>query len=39
VPAYFQADTLISGFIEWGPWPLWTWWDKSLPLQSATKAA
>jgi ABC-type oligopeptide transport system substrate-binding subunit len=26
---YFQADTLISGFIEHGPWPLWTWWDKS----------
>ncbi len=27
---YFQADTLISGFDEHGPWPLWTWWDKSL---------
>ena len=27
---YFQADTLQSGFIEHGPWPLWTWWDKSL---------
>lgn len=27
---YFRADTLISGFIEHGPWPLWTWWDKSL---------
>ena len=27
---YFQADTLISGFIEHAPWPLWTWWDKSL---------
>jgi peptide/nickel transport system substrate-binding protein/microcin C transport system substrate-binding protein len=27
---YFTADTLISGFIEFGPWPLWTWWDKSL---------
>lgn len=26
---YFQADTLISGFIEHAPWPLWTWWDKS----------
>mgnify|MGYP006969351222 CR=1 FL=1 len=25
---YFVADTLISGFIEFGPWPLWTWWDK-----------
>jgi microcin C transport system substrate-binding protein len=28
---YFQADTLISGFTEFAPWPLWTWWDKSLP--------
>ena len=26
---YFRADTLISGFIEHGPWPLWTWWIKS----------
>lgn len=24
---YFRADTLISGFTEHGPWPLWTWWD------------
>ena len=33
---YFRADTLISGFIEHGPWPLWTWWDKSLaPTQKA----
>jgi microcin C transport system substrate-binding protein len=31
---YFRADTLISGFIEWGPWPLWTWWDKSLDKKS-----
>ncbi len=27
---YFRADTLISGFVEFGPWPLWCWWDKSL---------
>ena len=27
---FFRADTLINGFIEHGPWPLWTWWDKSL---------
>ena len=27
---YFRADTLLYGFIEHGPWPLWTWWDKSL---------
>ena len=27
---YFRADTVISGFVEHAPWPLWTWWDKSL---------
>lgn len=27
---YFQTDTLITSFVEHGPWPLWTWWDKSL---------
>lgn len=27
---HFSAEHLISGFIEFGPWPLWTWWDKSL---------
>ncbi|NLZ42830.1 MAG: hypothetical protein GX886_16540 [Comamonadaceae bacterium] len=32
---YFQTDTLISGFIEHGPWPLWTWWDKSRAGASA----
>lgn len=32
---YFRADTLISGFIEHGPWPLWTWWDKSLEKKKA----
>jgi peptide/nickel transport system substrate-binding protein/microcin C transport system substrate-binding protein len=26
---YFAADTLVSGFIEHGPWPLWTWWDQA----------
>ncbi|MBL8324714.1 MAG: ABC transporter substrate-binding protein [Rubrivivax sp.] len=25
---YFQADTLIDGFVEHPPWPLLTWWDK-----------
>jgi peptide/nickel transport system substrate-binding protein/microcin C transport system substrate-binding protein len=25
---YFRADTLISGFVEHAPWPLWTWWMK-----------
>jgi microcin C transport system substrate-binding protein len=28
---YFRADTLITGFAsDHAPWPLWTWWDKSL---------
>jgi peptide/nickel transport system substrate-binding protein/microcin C transport system substrate-binding protein len=31
---YFRADTLSGGFIEHGPWPLWTWWDKSLEKKS-----
>jgi microcin C transport system substrate-binding protein len=39
VPPYFQADTLISGFVEWGPWPLWTWWDKTRPLVAQPKEA
>jgi microcin C transport system substrate-binding protein len=34
-PPYYAADTIISGFVEWGPWPLWCWWDKSLPLKKA----
>ena len=25
---YFAADTLISGFTEFAPWPLWTWWAR-----------
>jgi peptide/nickel transport system substrate-binding protein/microcin C transport system substrate-binding protein len=33
--SYFRADTLISGFIEWAPWPLWCWWDKSLDKRRA----
>lgn len=27
---HFSAVHLITGFIEFGPWPIWTWWDKSL---------
>lgn len=27
---YFSADFLISGFVEFGPWPLWCWWDAKL---------
>jgi peptide/nickel transport system substrate-binding protein/microcin C transport system substrate-binding protein len=32
---YFSVDMLIGGFVEWGPWPLWTWWDKSLEKKKA----
>ncbi len=28
MPPYFRADTVITGFVEWAPWPLWTWWRK-----------
>ena len=34
---YFSSDTLISGFIEHAPWPLWTWWDKSSAKAAAPK--
>jgi hypothetical protein len=27
---YFKADTYFTAVNEFGPWPLWTWWDKSL---------
>jgi peptide/nickel transport system substrate-binding protein/microcin C transport system substrate-binding protein len=27
---FFNADTYFTGINEFGPWPLWTWWDKSL---------
>ena len=30
VPHHFRADLLIYGYTEYAPWPLWTWWDKSL---------
>ena len=39
MPPYFAADTLISGFVEHAPWPLWTWWDKSLPLNPTPRKA
>ena len=29
VPPYFNTDTYHR--IGDRPWPLWTWWDKSLP--------
>ena len=36
VPAkYFSADFLISGFVEFGPWPLWCWWDARLEANPA----
>ena len=27
---YFNADTYFTGINEFGPWPLWCWWDKRL---------
>lgn len=33
---HFKADTLITGYTEFAPWPLWTWWDKSLDKPAAT---
>ena len=27
---YFNADTYFTALNEFGPWPLWTWWDKRL---------
>lgn len=27
---YFNADTYFSAVNEFGPWPLWCWWDKAL---------
>jgi len=35
VAHHFKADTLITGFTEYAPWPLWTWWDKSLEKPAA----
>ncbi|MCW5636377.1 MAG: ABC transporter substrate-binding protein [Rubrivivax sp.] len=32
---YFSADFLISGFVEFGPWPLWCWWDARLEANPA----
>ncbi len=32
---HFRADTLLTGFTEYPPWPLWTWWDKSLEKPAA----
>lgn len=32
---YFSADILISGFVEFGPWPLWCWWDARLEANPA----
>lgn len=36
-PKYFSADTYFSGIVEFGPWPLWTWWDKALDGAPAAK--
>lgn len=36
---YFAADILISGFVEFGPWPLWCWWDARLEANPAAAPA
>jgi ABC-type oligopeptide transport system substrate-binding subunit len=32
---YFTIDYLNTGIVEHGPWPVRTWWDKSLERASA----
>jgi peptide/nickel transport system substrate-binding protein/microcin C transport system substrate-binding protein len=34
-PHHFTADTLPTGFTQYAPWPLWTWWDRSLEKPAA----
>lgn len=36
VPHHFEVDMLITGFTDYAPWPLWTWWDKSLESPART---
>jgi peptide/nickel transport system substrate-binding protein/microcin C transport system substrate-binding protein len=36
---YFRAEDTLSYFNGYGPWPLWTWWDKSLEAGAAAKKA
>lgn len=36
-PRYFDIDTLSDMHSQ--PWPLWTWWDKSLDRRPAAGAA
>ncbi len=36
---YFSADFMISGFVEFGPWPLWCWWDARIEANAATVPA
>lgn len=35
LPKYFRADDMQTYFAGFGPWPLWTWWDKSLDQRKA----
>ena len=35
---YFNADTYFTGIAEFGPWPLWTWWDKALDKNTGVKS-
>jgi len=36
---YFSSDFLINGFVEYGPWPLWCWWDARLESNPAAAPA
>lgn len=36
---YFSADFLITGFVEFGPWPIWCWWDARLGANPAAAPA
>ena len=39
LPHHFKIDTLLVGYTEFGPWPVWTWWDKSLSRPAASPAS
>ena len=38
LPHHFKIDALLVGYTDFGPWPVWTWWDKSLSRPAATAA-
>jgi peptide/nickel transport system substrate-binding protein/microcin C transport system substrate-binding protein len=34
-PHHYEVDMLITGFTDYAPWPIWTWWDKSIEKPAA----